>query len=463
MSSEHPDHAHRLRELSVALEHAGATREKFQSAEHHATGSLQREADRHRTLAIERDKLLQDIRGLPGFDRFLLHKEFSQLRASAHSGPVVILNATESRCDALIVRANVDHAIHVPLSNFTFQRCTGFQKMVKGLLGHARSRCDDSEREGKIATRSLLSWEPLLSTLWNGVVKPVLDALDFSVRAITSLEFTADSFKSVSEQTPGDLSRIFWCPTGPFVFLPIHAAGLYGTQYSQLGHKASDFVVSSYVPTLSILALSPSPDAVTSSDIRLLVVRQPQSDGLSRLPGVNTELEHIRAAIRNSPSARTTLLESPVGTVEEVLALMKEADWVHFACHAIQDAANPTESGLCLADQRCLKLSDMIALSRPHGGLAFLSACQTATGDESLSDEAIHIAAGMLFAGYGGVVGTMWSVIDLRLLWQGMYTGNCFEIAQGQIIRRLHERCMKPLGVFEIATRRSWSGLRSST
>ena len=91
---------------------------------------------------------------------------------------------------------------------------------------------------------------------------------------------------------------------------------------------------------------------------------------------------------------------------------MKEADWVHFACHGIQDPTNPTESGLCLADRRRLKVSDIIALSRPHGGLAFLSACQTATGDENLSDEAIHIAAGMLFAGYGGVVGTMWSIND---------------------------------------------------
>ena len=33
-------------------------------------------------------------------------------------------------------------------------------------------------------------------------------------------------------------------------------------------------------------------------------------------------------------------------------------------------------------------------------------------GDEGLSDEAIHVAAGMLFAGYGGVVGTMWSISD---------------------------------------------------
>ena len=232
------------------------------------------------------------------------------------------------------------------------------------------------------------------------------------VQCIMSLEFTVDLFICISEQTPGDLSRIFWCPTGPFVFLPIHAAGLYGTQYSQPGHKVSDFVVSSYVPTLSILAPSPNPDAATSGDLRLLAVRQPPSDGLLQLPGVDTELEHIKTVIGKLPSARTTLLESSLGTVEEVLTLMKETDWVHFACHGIQDARNPTESGLCLADRRRLKLTDMIALSRPHGGLAFLSACQTAMGDENLSDEAIHVAAGMLFAGYGGVIGTMWSISD---------------------------------------------------
>ena len=196
------------------------------------------------------------------------------------------------------------------------------------------------------------------------------------------------------------------------MFLPIHAAGYYDTQHSQPGHNVSDFVISSYVPTLSILSPSPNPDMAPNGPLRLLAVRQPASDGLSRLPGVATELEHIKTVIRNTSSARTTLLESSVGTVEEVLGLMKEADWVHFACHGIQDPASPISSGLCLADGRRLKISDIIALSRPRGGLAFLSACQTAMGDEGLSDEAIHIAAGMLFAGYGGVVGTMWSISD---------------------------------------------------
>ncbi|KAF8138812.1 TPR-like protein [Boletus edulis] len=368
LTSAHPDHARRLRRLSSALEHASATHERSLSALSEQTynpvqiarESLQQEADKHRALAIERDRLLQEIRSLPGFERFLLHKEFSQLRRSAHSGPIIILNAAESRCDALIVLADVDHVIH-------------------SLLGHAREVIPCDDRKGSPTTRRGVSWESLLSNLWNGVVKLVLDALAFSI--------------------PGGLSRIFWCPTGPFVFLPIHAAGLYDTQHSLPGYKV-------------ILAPSPNPSAEPSGDLRLLTVRQPSSDGLSRLPGVHKELEHIKDVLRNSPSARTTLMESSLGTVEEVLGMMREADWVHFACHGIQDAASPTESGLCLADGRKLKITDMLGLSRSRGGLAFLSACQTAMGDEDLTDEAIHIAAGMLFAGYGGVVGTMWSISD---------------------------------------------------
>ncbi|KAF8444075.1 CHAT domain-containing protein [Boletus edulis BED1] len=399
LSSAHPNHAHRLRELSAALDDAGATREKtlstfLESADdvmHHTTRTLQQDADTHRKLALERDKLLQEIRRLPDFERFLLPKDFSQLRASAHSGPIVMLNAAERRCDALIVLADVDHVIHVPLPGFDFQWAAHLQNTLRALLGHARiTRFDD--RKGKLATGGGGSWESLLSTLWNGIVKPVLDALAFS--------------------TLGDLSRIFWCPTGPFVFLPIHAAGLYGMQHFSSGHKVSDFVVSSYIPTLNILAQSPSPSIAPSGDLRLLFVPQPPSDGQNHLQGVARELKQISTVIGNSPSARTTLLESSVGTVEEVLGLMKDADWVHFACHGVQDAAKPTDSGLCLANGRRLKISDIIGLSHSRGGLAFLSACQTAMGDEGLSDEAIHIAAGMLFSGYGGVIGTMWSISD---------------------------------------------------
>ena len=196
------------------------------------------------------------------------------------------------------------------------------------------------------------------------------------------------------------------------MFLPIHAAGSHDTVSSQFGDKVFDFVVSSYTPSLSILAPLPNSSPTPNGNLCLLAVRQPLSDGQMPLRGVITELQHIQAIIRRSASACTTLVESSVGTVEEVLALMKNADWIHFACHGIQDASNPINSGLCLANERRLKISDIITLSRSRGGLAYLSACQTAKGDKNISDEAIHIAAGMLFAGYGGVIGTMWSISD---------------------------------------------------
>ena len=47
----------------------------------------------------------------------------------------------------------------------------------------------------------------------------------------------------------------------------------------------------------------------------------------------------------------------------------------------------------------------------PNASLAFLSACETAMGADELSDEAMHLAASLLFAGFRGVVATMWYAI----------------------------------------------------
>ena len=43
---------------------------------------------------------------------------------------------------------------------------------------------------------------------------------------------------------------------------------------------------------------------------------------------------------------------------------------------------------------------------------AFLGACETAVGGSRLPEEAINLAAGMQFAGYRHVIGTLWSVAD---------------------------------------------------
>ena len=78
----------------------------------------------------------------------------------------------------------------------------------------------------------------------------------------------------------------------------------------------------------------------------------------------------------------------------------------------MQDATSPNESALLLANSSRLTLSCLNHLSLPHAQLALLSACQTATGDEMLVKEAVHLAAGMLLAGYQGVITKMWSIMD---------------------------------------------------
>lgn len=107
----------------------------------------------------------------------------------------------------------------------------------------------------------------------------------------------------------------------------------------------------------------------------------------------------------------TSVLEDADGTVEKVLEAMATHDWIHLACHGMQDRNNPINSSFALYDGK-LTLETLASKRLPNANLAVLSACQTATGDEDLVEEAVHLAAGMLNVGYRSVIGTMWSVYD---------------------------------------------------
>jgi hypothetical protein len=56
-----------------------------------------------------------------------------------------------------------------------------------------------------------------------------------------------------------------------------------------------------------------------------------------------------------------------------------------------------------------LTIESVLQLDLPQAVLAYLSACQTAKGDRSAPDQAVHLAASMLFCGFRSVIGTMWS------------------------------------------------------
>jgi CHAT domain-containing protein len=77
------------------------------------------------------------------------------------------------------------------------------------------------------------------------------------------------------------------------------------------------------------------------------------------------------------------------------------------------DVASAAGDAVCLAlnlqrDSARLSVKDLITMRLPAAVLAFLSACQTARGSEHLSDQAVHLAASMLFCGLRSVIGTMW-------------------------------------------------------
>jgi CHAT domain-containing protein len=162
--------------------------------------------------------------------------------------------------------------------------------------------------------------------------------------------------------------------------------------------------VSSYTPTLKALLKPPMCAAPSGGDAKILIVSQPETPHQQPIPG--TELE--AAVIQSIFPQSTTLLNRNKGTIAAVLDGMKTHSWVHLACHGIQDSLN---SAFSLEDGN-LKLSTLMSQSLPHAELAFLSACQTASGDAELPEEAVHLAAGMLNAGYMSVIGTMWSISD---------------------------------------------------
>lgn len=168
---------------------------------------------------------------------------------------------------------------------------------------------------------------------------------------------------------------------------------------------AYNYVISSYTPTLTALL---SPAQLPAAFTGILVVGQKSTPGLPSLPGTEAEIAYVQEQLEGYTVTR---LDGSSATPPAVLAGMEEHGWVHFACHAIQNTSEPTESAFHLHGGT-LDLATITQKQLKHAELAFLSACETATGDGRLPDEAIHLAAGMLMAGYRTVVATMWSIGD---------------------------------------------------
>ena len=378
-----------------------------------------RAGDRRMELARQWDDLVEQVRQLPGFADFLRPPPVDDLLAVGVDGPVVLINVSRWRCDALVVEP--DGARSIPLPDLTsesvidrVQRYLAVSielENAAAAVRHARAAASadgagieavlqysDAKVRAKYAAENrdqvltaTMEWQ------WDLVAQPILRDLRL--------------MEPAGRDTPRP--RIWWCPTGALSLLPIHAAGYHnrGSGFAVLDH-----VVSSYTPSLRALKLAKSapiyptgPGAREGTDrVRneMLFVSVANTPGQVPLLGSQREADLMNDLFAQS----CTSVRDLDATRAKVRTEMARHPWVHFSCHGDQNLSDPSSGGILLSDG-VLTIGDIS--SQAHDGeFAFLSACKTAVGGVHLPDEAITLTAALHYTGYRHVIGTLWSVPD---------------------------------------------------
>jgi CHAT domain-containing protein len=290
---------------------------------------------------------------------------------------VILVNVSYSRCDALVV--TLDNPVQlIPLPDTSLLQLRYLAEDIR--YGERTKGADDFQR---------LDLGPALQTLWATIAKPIFERLGY--------------LEPLIEGSPKP--RVWWCPTGPLTFLPLHAAGPY---VKGKGPDASRRVVSSYTSTLGALLRANSP--LPSAEARITAIGLAETPNHNALPNVSTEIQLIQKHALASGSP-LHVLEGPEATVETVLAALTKSNCVHFACHGRQDLYNPLDSALLLYDKP-LKLSTIASNRLDQANFAFLSACRSASGSDQAPDEAMHIAAALQFVGFRSIIASMWGISD---------------------------------------------------
>jgi CHAT domain-containing protein len=156
----------------------------------------------------------------------------------------------------------------------------------------------------------------------------------------------------------------------------------------------------------ALLKAQKGAELIRRDAIKALVIAEPNAPGLPPIYDVDEEMRTVSGLI-GSVSASTINDIDVTPMVQSALDALPEAHLLHLSCHGKQNYADPLESNFALHDGQ-LTIAAIMKLSLPSAMLAFLSACETAKGDEEQPDQAVHLAASMLFCGFRSIIATMW-------------------------------------------------------
>jgi tetratricopeptide (TPR) repeat protein len=191
-------------------------------------------------------------------------------------------------------------------------------------------------------------------------------------------------------------AEIIVAATGILGLVPLHAAPVDDNR-----QFLDEFAVS-YAPTITSLVSSADEDDVYGkSKESLLAVTDPRGD-------LNIYANPACAAF--APDSVCELYGSKA-TVERVLSLMQNHEYLSFYCHGKWDRFDPDESGLAMADGQLLTVAMLMSLDLRSYRFVALGACESGVIDVRLAvDEFVGLPMTIISAGARSVVASLWVV-----------------------------------------------------
>lgn len=257
--------------------------------------------------------VLRKIRLCQGFERFALPPTEDEIKAAANPDPIVVMNATALRSDAILITKNHIRVLELPdlkpmeiFSLFLQTRQSGM---------HSSS-----------------STSKLLGLLWDTLCEPVLDALEYR-----------------SPVTNDNWPRVWWIPVHGLSVLPLHAAGHDGSKGPR---SVLDRVMSSYATSVKQLIRglgSQNRQSAGPPSNKALVMGMSDTPGFGQsgsLPFAATEV----AMVERVCSSLKMHLSRPELRRASVLDEATVVPDFSFCGHGTTHESEPSKCGLLLED-----------------------------------------------------------------------------------------------------------------
>ncbi|KAH7210810.1 CHAT domain-containing protein [Fusarium redolens] len=409
---KHPDLAQELTNIRNALDSPISYDQESEDSEPSLKVRLQ--------LRQEADKRLQEllckIRKEPGFEYYLIPPSEADMRKAANNGPIVVINVSQFRCDAIIIESHQLRLLSLPKLRLVD---------VEGLYSIKHTETSVREIQGPISNNNFNVWDAVVNDNewgkgssqqpWGGLTKEPQDALGSPAVLKWLWDTVAEPILNALEFTnmpiDGKWPHIHWIPTGSLGRFPIHAAGNY---YPGTTETVLDRVISSYSSSIKSIIEGRRRQTTRVGSQHALIVGMKTTQGYySHLPFARKEVSLVRDLCK---SMSLNPIE-PDQRKENIVSHLPNCTVFHFAGHGKSNRDEPLNSQLLLNDWESDPFTVTSLLdTKLHNNppfLAYLSACSTGRVDEErFSDESIHLISACQLAGFRHVIGTLWEVND---------------------------------------------------